>query len=227
MVLPKLQYCRVTSKLCDGGVICGRVNELSSPYEAVDRHFCNFFPPCERDLRSIASPAPPQLPIMDAGSPVGQPRPRIGLPVPATAPPPTLAEAELLLAPPPPPLDDATELAEVSTAPVELLWQPPTPLMRSCRMAERSDVMPIPELLLKPLLLLLPMPPPPAPRGVLLLLVEASTTPPPPPAPPPPPPAELDASPFICTHRVCVWVWRMARQGGAAGDDDDDSSIDG
>lgn len=51
MVLPKLQYCRVIRRLCDIGVICGRLIDISSPYDAVDRHFCNFFPPCERDLR--------------------------------------------------------------------------------------------------------------------------------------------------------------------------------
>lgn len=51
MVLPKLQYCRVIRRLCDNGAICGRLFDNSSPYDAVDRHFCNFFPPCERDLR--------------------------------------------------------------------------------------------------------------------------------------------------------------------------------
>lgn len=51
VVLPKLQYCRVIRRLCDNGVICGRLNDNSSPYDAVDRHFCNFFPPCERDFR--------------------------------------------------------------------------------------------------------------------------------------------------------------------------------
>lgn len=51
VVLPKLQYCRVISRLCDIGVICGRLIDNSSPYDAVDRHFCNFFPPCERDFR--------------------------------------------------------------------------------------------------------------------------------------------------------------------------------
>lgn len=51
MVLPKLQYCRVIRRLCDNGVICGRLIDMSSPYDAVDRHFCNFFPPCERDFR--------------------------------------------------------------------------------------------------------------------------------------------------------------------------------
>lgn len=51
VVLPKLQYCRVIRRLCDKGVICGRLIDSSSPYDAVDRHFCNFFPPCERDFR--------------------------------------------------------------------------------------------------------------------------------------------------------------------------------
>lgn len=199
MVLPKLQYCRVTSKLCDGGVICGRVSELSSPYEAVDRHFCNFFPPCDRDLRSIESPAPPQLPIMDAGSPVGQPRPRIGLPMPGTVPP-TVPVMELLLAPTPPPLLDATELAEVSTAPVELLEHPPTPLMRSCKEAFRSDgapQLPCTEVVML-LMLLLP--------AVLVFVVG-----PPLPTPTPTAAPELDASPFICS--VCSSVWRERHTG--------------
>lgn len=72
MVLPKLQYCRVISRLCDSGVICGRLFDISSPYDAVDRHFCNFFPPCDRDLR------------IDSGNVYWEdtmPR-RMGLPVP-------------------------------------------------------------------------------------------------------------------------------------------------
>lgn len=118
VVLPKLQYCRVTSKLCAGGVISGRVSELSSPYDAVDRHFCNFFPPCDLDLRSIESPAPPQLPIMEGGRPVGQPRPRMGLLVAGTTPlplTPLTGPVALLM-----PLLDAIELVAVRTAPVLL-----------------------------------------------------------------------------------------------------------
>lgn len=75
MVLPKLQYCRVIRRLCDSGVICGRLNDNSSPYDAVDRHFCNFFPPCERDFRIDSGNV-----YWAAIAPF-----RIGLPVPALA----------------------------------------------------------------------------------------------------------------------------------------------
>lgn len=89
MVLPKLQYCRVIRRLCDSGVICGRLIDNSSPYDAVDRHFCNFFPPCERDFRIASGP-----PVACEKAP---PR-RIGLPVPAVPPP----RPPMTPAPPPP-----------------------------------------------------------------------------------------------------------------------------
>lgn len=97
VVLPKLQYCRVISRLCDSGVICGRLIENSSPYDAVDKHFCNFFPPCDLDLRT-------------ASIPLGQPTAPTA--VPPIIPPPPLAlpivpmpdEAPLILPLPPTPM---------------------------------------------------------------------------------------------------------------------------
>lgn len=74
VVLPKLQYCRVIRRLCDTGVICGRLIDNSSPYDAVERHFCNFFPPCDRDFRIESGIVYCEL---------APPR-RIGLPVPLT-----------------------------------------------------------------------------------------------------------------------------------------------
>lgn len=75
VVLPKLPYCRVMSRLYATGCIsCVRHTDNSSPYEAVDRHFCNFFPPCDRLLRIVSDidcidcngtplpPPPPPLP---------------------------------------------------------------------------------------------------------------------------------------------------------------------
>lgn len=86
VVLPKLPYCRVMSRLYETGVIsCVRHTDNSSPYEAVDRHFCNFFPPCDRDLRIVSD--------IDMADCNGMP------PVPPAPPlPPPL--------PPPPPLPD-------------------------------------------------------------------------------------------------------------------------
>lgn len=111
VVLPKLQYCRVISRLCDNGVICGRLNELSSPYDAVDKHFCNFFPPCDRDFRTLLGPdailSEPMLccdattmPLLLPGPPIGPGR-RPGLPVPEF-PAPVLAAAVALPLPTPP-----------------------------------------------------------------------------------------------------------------------------
>lgn len=124
MVLPKLPYCRVMSRLYETGVIsCVRHTDNSSPYEAVDRHFCNFFPPCDRDLRIVSDsdsadcragapppPAPPlpeplpaaPLPVAVATTEASEPsrpvrrpssRPRIGLPA-APAPAPDVDAAE-------------------------------------------------------------------------------------------------------------------------------------
>lgn len=117
----------------------------------MDRHFCNFFPPCDRDLRSIDSPTPPQLPIIEAGRPVGQPRPLIGLPVPGTLP---------ATEPLPMPLLDAIELVAVSTAPVLLEHRSWTDAVRSG--GRPGPLLPL-TLLGPPLPTPLPPPPPPAP----------------------------------------------------------------
>lgn len=51
MVLPKLENCRDLNKLL-GAVVdeserYDMDNDISSPYDAVEKHFFNFFPPCD------------------------------------------------------------------------------------------------------------------------------------------------------------------------------------
>lgn len=141
MVLPKLPYCRVMSRLYETGVIsCVRHTDNSSPYEAVDRHFCNFFPPCDRDLRIVSdsdmadcSGGPPPVPLplpvaavtTDAMEP-SRPPPvrlpsvrRIGLPVAAALLLDAAAEAD----------DPLVEAAAAAAAAV--VADPPPMLLRS------------------------------------------------------------------------------------------------